>query len=479
MMKKYSRLLALLLTLALCAVPVLGAFAEAAATDAPTETAEAAATADPNEVMATVNGVSITRSTVENIAANLTSSYSQYGYDTTDASLVAMINQNAMEYAIQLELMSEKAVEWGFDKFTDEEKAQIEADNATQWNSIVDQYVTNYGGLSADATDDEKAAARLNILATLESMGYTEAVLLQNAMDSAKYDKVQAEMVKGAEVTDEEIQAAFDEKVKSDEASYKDDVGTYEYMTRYYGQTSYYIPEGYRGITHILLKVDDTLLSNYQTLNAKLEEQEDEADKEAEGTGEAEATAEAAAQTADPAAATDAAEPTATPDAPVTQEEVTAARDAIIASVQPTIDEINQKLAQGVAFADLVAEYGTDPGMQSDPDKTDGYSVHKDSVVWDPAFVSAAFTLQNIGDISEPTVGSYGVHILCYVRDVPSGAVELTDEIKSSLRSELISSKENDLFNAKMDEFKAASVITYTPAGEALLPTATEEPAAQ
>lgn len=478
-MKKYSRLLALLLTLALCAVPVLGAFAEAAATDAPTETAEATATADPNEVMATVNGVSITRSTVENIASNLMSSYSQYGYDTTDASLVTMINQYAMDYAIQLELMSEKAVEWGFDQFTDEEKAQMEADNTTQWNSIVDQYVTNYGGLATDATDEDKAAARLNILATLESMGYTEAVLLENTMESAKYDKVQAEMVKGAEVTDEEIQAAFDEKVKSDEASYKDDVGTYEYMTQYYGQTSYYVPEGYRGVTHILLEVDDTLLSNYQTLNAKLEEQEDEADKEAEGTGEAEATDEAAAETVDPAATTDATEPTATPDVPVTQEEVDAARDAIIASVQPTIDEINQKLAQGVPFADLVAEYGTDPGMQSDPAKTDGYSVHMDSVVWDPAFVTAAFTLQNIGDVSEPTVGSYGVHIVCYVRDVPSGAVELTDEIKSSLRDELISSKENDLFNAKMDEFKAASVITYTPAGEALLPTATEEPAAQ
>ena len=33
--------------------------------------------------------------------------------------------------------------------------------------------------------------------------------------------------------------------------------------------------------------------------------------------------------------------------------------------------------------------------------------------------------MEKIGDISEPVVGSYGVHILQYVRDVPSGAVEL------------------------------------------------------
>lgn len=462
-MKKTARLLALMLALMLCAVSTISAMAEdaAAPTADPTAESTAAPTADPNAMMATVNGVSVIRADVDTIAANLLNSYSQYGYDTTDESFQAIVNQYALDYAVQLELMNQKAKEWGFDQFTDEEKAQIEADNAAGWAEIVDQYVTYYGGLSAEATDEEKAAARVDMIAMLESMGYTEAVLLENAYENAKFDRVEAEMIKNAAVTDEEIQAAFDEKVKADEAAYKEDIATYEYMTQYYGQPVYYMPAGYRGVTHILLEVDAELLSNYQTLTARLEEQQDEA--------------EHPAPTADPAITPDpSAEPTATPLPPVTQEEVDAAYNAIIASVQPTIDEINQKLSAGTPFAELVAEYGTDPGMEREPEKTDGYSVHMDSIIWDPAFVKAAFSVEKVGDVAAPVVGSYGVHIVQYTRDVPSGAVEFTEEVKNTIQDELLSQKENELFESTINEWKNASVITYSEEAQGMLPAADE-----
>ncbi|MGN0747165.1 MAG: peptidylprolyl isomerase, partial [Aristaeellaceae bacterium] len=251
-----------------------------------------------------------------------------------------------------------------------------------------------------------------------------------------------------------------------------------------YGQTSYYQPEGYRGVTHILLQVDDELLQAYQDLSAQLEEQQ-EADEEAaaeetaEPAGEeaaAEETAEpageeaAAEETAEPAGEEAAPEETAEPVQRVTREDVDAAYAAIIASVQPTIDEINAKLAEGVAFADLVAEYGTDPGMQSEPYKTEGYAVHLDSILWDPVFVQAAFSVENVGDIAQPVVGSYGVHIVQYTRDVPAGPVELTDEIKAELREDLLATAENEMFNTTMDAWLAAAEVTYTDEGKAFLP---------
>lgn len=451
-MKNISRLLALLMAAVLCLVPFVSALAE----DASAETEY-----DPNEVIATVNGISVIRETVDNIAANLISSYSQYGYDTTDETFLQIVNQYALEYAIQLELMDQKATEWGFDQFTDEEKAEIEAENAASWADIIDQYVTYYAGLASDASDEDKAAARVEMVALLESWGYTEAIMLENAYEDAKFDRVEAEMIKDAVVTDEEIQVAFDERVKADEATYKDEIGMYEYMTQYYGETVYYTPEGYRGITHILLEVDDELLSNYQTLSAKLEEQQDEAENPTASP--------------DPDVTPDPdAEPTAEPEAPVTQEEVDAAYQAIIDSVQPTIDEINQKLAAGTPFSELVAEYGTDPGMEMEPNKTDGYSVHMDSIIWDPAFVKAAFSVDNVGDVSAPVVGSYGVHIVQYTRDVPSGAIEFTTEIKNALEEELISEKENELFESTMQSWMDASEIVYTEAGQALLPADAE-----
>ncbi len=443
-MKKITRLLALVLALMLCTASVCTAVADEATTTDTTETA----TTSPTDVMATVNGEPVLRETVENIASNLSYTYSQYGYDTTTDENVKVINQIALDYAIQYALMDQKAAEWGLDQFTDEEMETLKASNAESWNSLVDSYVTYYGNLTDESTDEEKLAAKTSALAALEAMGYTEEVMMQSTLEEERYDRVRNKMIENVEVTDDEVQTAFDTQVESDKASYEGNVAYYEYMTQYYGQTSYYVPEGYRGITHILLTVDDTLLQNYEDLAAKLEEQE-----EAEDTDTTEATA------------TDVPEAT---EIPVTQADVDAAYQAILDSVQPTIDEINQKLADGASFADLIAEYGADPGMQSEPYMSEGYSVHQDSVIWDAAFVKAAFSVEKVGDVSEPVVGSYGVHIVYYLRDVPSGAVELTDDIKEDLKSTLLSEKENEAFASTMQVWRDASTIEYTAEIEAL-----------
>ena len=457
-MKKTVRLLALLLALAMTLS--LSAFAEEEATAQPDAQVETSAVTSPDDVMVTVNGTAILRSTVDGIAENMTYYYAQYGYDTSDAGLQQWLSQYALQYAVQLEMMRQKAAELGLDQFTDEEKAEIEKANAEEWAEIVDTYVSYYGGLTEESTEEDKAAARISVLSMLESWGYTEAGELENAFDNAVLDKVEAYMIEGAVVTDEDIRASFDEKAAADEATYGDDVAMYEYMTYYYGQTSYYVPEGYRGITHILLQVSDDLMGEYESLSARLEEQQDET----EGT---EPTGDAATAAPD-------AEPTEIPEPPVTQEQVDAAYQAILDSVQPTVDEINTKLAQGVPFSELVAEYGTDPGMETEPNKALGYSVHMDSIVWDPVFVQAAFSVDHVGDVAAPVVGSYGVHIVQYTRDVPAGPVELTEEIQNAIREELLSAREDELFSTTMEQWLADAVITYSAEAQELMADAEE-----
>ena len=453
-MKKITRLLALALALMLCVASTAVAEDTDAATStdaATTETTEETTTSS-TDVLAVVNGENVIRETVENIASNLSYTYSQYGYDTTTDENVKVINQIALDYAIQYALMDQKAAEWGLDQFTDEEMETLKATNSESWNSLVDSYVSYYGNLTDESTDEEKLAAKTSALAALEAMGYTEEVMMQSTIEEEVYNRVRDKMIEGVEVTDDEIQTAFDEQVESDKASYEGNVAYYEYLTQYYGYTSYYIPEGYRGVTQILLTVDDDLLQTYQDLAAKLEEQE-----EAEDTSSSDTTEEATATDTD-----------TTEETPVTQADVDAAYDAIIASVQPTIDEINQKLADGAAFSDLIAEYGSDPGMQSEPYASEGYSVHQDSVIWDSAFVKAAFSVENVGDVSEPVLGSYGVYIVYYLRDVPAGAVELTDDIKETLKSSLLSTKENEAFSSTMNAWRSVSTIEYTGDIEAL-----------
>ena len=67
-------------------------------------------------------------------------------------------------------------------------------------------------------------------------------------------------------------------------------VQAYEFYTQYYGYETQYRPEGYRGITHILLGVDQELLDKWLELTAKLEEQNEETELiDAEAVTEAEA----------------------------------------------------------------------------------------------------------------------------------------------------------------------------------------------
>ena len=63
--------------------------------------------------------------------------------------------------------MDQKATEWGFDQMSDEERAQLEADVAEEWENLIDTYILYYGNLTEDATDEEKAAARISAVAGL------------------------------------------------------------------------------------------------------------------------------------------------------------------------------------------------------------------------------------------------------------------------------------------------------------------------
>ena len=389
------------------------------------------------------------------------------GYDTSDAEMLAMVNYYALLNSMRYYVIRQKAAELGLDKVSDEEKAKMEADAKENWEQAIASYTQD---VAEDASDDDKAAARADAIAALKNDGYEEETYISEYVDSETTNlmitRLMDHVSEGMTVTDEEIQAHFNELVEEDKANYAEDISNYEFFTQYYQQPSYYTPEGYRGIDHILLKVDETLLNTWKDLTARLEEQK-EAEAEPEETPAADESAEATEPTDTPA-------PTAEP---VTEEMVEAARQAILDSVQPTVDEIKAKLKDGVSFDDLILEYGTDPGMQNEATRKAGYAVHKDSILWDPAFTAGAVALEKIGDVSEPVLGQYGVHILYYLRDIPGGAVELTDAMKTEIHDNLLDQKRSEALNTALDKWIEEAAIVYTEAGEAW--KIQEEPAAE
>ena len=424
--------------------------------------------------------------------------YASYGYNTSDPSMMTYLQGVGLEWAIEASLYDQKAKELGISGMTEEQKADLEKQAREEWENAVDYYASAVGGATETSTEEEKAQAREAALSYIEkNLGFTEEAyvtdFVQGSEESQRNENVRRAVLGEFEVSEDEVTNYFNELVEEDRTTYEGNVPMYEYYTNYMGSNSYYVPEGYRGITHILLEVDSELMNNYTSLLAKMEEQQQAEEATAEETAEteetaapaeestvpAEETAAPAEETAAPAEETAAPEgepaETAEPEEKVTQEMIDTARQAILDSVQAKVDEIMAKYEAGTPFADLVADYGTDPGMKEEPNKTNGYAVHPESILWDPAFTEGAMALEKIGDVSKPVLGSYGVHILHYTRDVPAGAVELTEELRTQLKEELLSEKENAAVTEMLEGWKAAAEIIYTDEGQAILDALKEE----
>ena len=431
----------------------------------------AAAELQDTDVLATVNGTELTWADVQPVYDSLVSSYGNY-YDLTDSANVELFRAVAMQNKINEVIMQAKIAELGI-ALTDEEAAAAEEDAQSDWDNAISSYISQqHSDLTDESSQEDKDAANAEAVQYFNDLGYSPESLKENYKQYALYDKLEATIVQDVTVTDEEVEALYQELVESDRTLYENDIAAYvdynNYVDQmatyamYYGTDSsmdyaWYRPAGFRAVKHILLPVDDELMQTYQDLQARLEEQVEAA---TEGDEESAAAAE---ETADAEAT---AEPT---EEPVTQEQVDEAKAAILASIADKIDEIYAKIEEGVDFDELIAEYGvnedgtaSDPGMTSEPYKTSGYEVSSASTNYVAPFVEAAFSVDNVGDVSAPYISSYGVHIVKYIADIPAGPIEMTAEQREAKRTELLTSKQNELYTATMDQWNQEADITYT-----------------
>lgn len=426
-MKKLHRFLTIILAILLAT----GTFAWAeegeeapvdtpAASDTPQE--ESAAVTDET-VLFTVYDREVTKAEVSQLLNEMAAQ--GYVEDANDYD-------TAIEYMVQQIVIEHQISEMGLDSFTPEEEEAFRADADAQWEEALDAYVSYF--LTED-TEEARTKARLDAEAYYTAHGMNADVLYDQLLQSASYDRLQEKLFEGQDVSasEEEIRETFETYAEQDKQTFGSDIAMYE-MYQYNGYDLWYQPSGYRGILHILLNTDQELLDAYQTAQASFEE----AQNAAEGEEETTAT-------------------------PVTAEDVEAAKAALLANHQKMIDDIYGKLEQGETFQSLIALYGTDPGMQVESNLENGYAVHQDSILWDPAFTAGAFSekMQKPGDVSDPVIGTNGIHILYYLRDIPEGYVEMTDEIRTSIEEYVIGSKQNSIVAAAMTEWIEQADVQY------------------
>ena len=398
--------------------------------------------------------------------------YSMYGLGMS-SDVVADIEQSVVENEVQSIAIAKQMESRGLS--LDEEKlAELRTEADEHYQEAYDSLYANAKG----ETDEVRAKQTEYDLAV---NGYTREALYNIEVASANYDLIEQTIKdEKAEVSEEELQAAYDEKVSFDEETYTNAPGSLGSAMTSDSETIYWMPEGYRTVKHILVIPEDEVLNAVTDARKALEDGEKaledlQTELDALNDDDAEdAEADAAEAEADEAEADDAAE------APRTAEEIQADIDAAqanieslkadvekaeadcLASVQDKLDEIYEKLEAGEDFQALIDEYGEDPGMQNEPTRTRGYYVSSESTNWDKNFTAGAMLLEKVGDVSEtPVIGTSGIHIIRYESDVTSGAVPMED-VREALYNDTLETLKTEHFDSELESWVAALNPQYT-----------------
>lgn len=383
-------------------------------------------------VLATVDGKEIIKSQVDAEIVQMLNN--QFIDDETQYATV-------LQFMVNRELITKKIADLGFDQFTKDEEDAFLSEAQQQLDKAVETYADYYQSADSEkAREDAVQQAR----DTFTAQGVTVELIAQDVKNRAGLDRLNEYLLGGYEPSEEEVQSVFQEVGGIYKQQYENDIAQYEYMTQYGGQNIWFTPEGYRSVVHILLMADDALLENYKALNAAFEEQQQHQDSVPVENG------------TEPAL-----QPTEEKKE-VTQQMLDEARQAVLDSKKADIDQIYERLNRGESFVDLIKEYGEDPGMTVPSNLEEGYPVHAQSILYDPAFTAAAFSekMQKVGDVSDPAVSTFGIHILHYLRDLPSG-LELTDAIRQEIEDYLTAKKQNEVFQQALTAWAQQEQIVY------------------
>ncbi|MBQ3131651.1 MAG: peptidylprolyl isomerase [Clostridia bacterium] len=330
---------------------------------------------------------------------NAFAQYAQYGIIDTSTALTAQEGRDMiMEMLVDSVVPMAQAKKEGL-TLTDEETEAAKADALAMMDSYLDTYMD-------EAIEDEaerKAAAIKAFDAAYKAADLNYADLLvemeKEYVDNALGSKLIAELYATvAEPTDEDIQARYDEELAADVEAYAAD------PSQYYNDDMYY---SYYGNLRPLQAPEG--LYYVKHILIKNAENADEEDKD---------------------------------------------RD-YKALAQEVMDKVNA----GEDFEALIAEYNEDQGMESNPE---GYIIGADfEGVYDEAFQKAAAELKKEGDVSGLVEGSYGIHIIKRYGDVSTEPVAL-DEVKEDIKNLILSELQNELYTAKVAEWKESlDIVTY------------------
>ena len=378
---------------------------------------EAALTLSDDVLASAYNGaVTVLKSEIQDeydqMLSQYVAYYAQYGYsvDEYDTELQASVAQETVQTKLSTSIVRHYAAQNGYE-LTEEKKTELAAQVKTALDNTR-EYLESYLSASGFTGDELNAAVEEQ----MAQAGYTEETL----MDSAElndvlnflYERATADVT----VTEDEVKAAFDEKVAKQKESY---ASVDAFVNDYVNESEIlYTPENVRLMECIFV-----------------------ASVEGEAT-EDEATADEATEdeaTADEATVSEA-----------TVSEATAGEAADIASLTgyAKAKAIAAAIAGGADFEETMKAYTEDGSTEEQMLR--GYPVAENSTTYGEEFMAGAMALEHVGDVSDVIVTDYGYFILRYAKDLESGEADF-EARKETETEETLTNKKNDAYSAFID----------------------------
>ncbi|MCI7814084.1 MAG: hypothetical protein SO016_00930 [Lachnospiraceae bacterium] len=349
------------------------------------------------KVAAIVKGEKIYESEVEGCAEYLKQNYQKQKRRAVTSEEEQKLREQALQMLIQVRIARMKAKDLKLDQFSKEQQDKLQEVAKKNWNELLQtckEAIKKSNPSMSNEELDKKAREHM----AAKGYGNSDPIFYA-LMNNEIFNRVQAYATRDVQVTDEEVRKTYDGFVERDTKAFEGNVPQYERVVARYGNVSYYIPAGYRSVTHIRLEGD-----------AEKQKELKELLYEANGAPKAEVDAEKEAKL----------------------------RAEILESVQEKVDEIQKAYAEGTNFKDLMEKYSDD--------KKTGWSIHKDSIFWEKPAIEAAMEIKEKGDISVPAPCSNGVFVFRYESDARSGVLPYSDTLKENLRAVLYRQKVNDQF---------------------------------
>ncbi len=306
------------------------------------------------------------------------------------------------------------------------------------------------------AQEEDVETTEAEITHWLEESGYTVNAYFREAQITERQYRLVEMYCSDIVLKQSDVDDFYMENyVEPDREKYENDIDLYDSEIALTNSEAFFVPEGFRYIKQIVLPLPDGFEDQLKPYERRVKSRLQDAQTVYLELADAAAEAETMEDFAEQKAAYKAA-----------REKMEEARQAYLAKlkeavpqVQDTVDTIRQATEAGIRFEDSIKKYSIDQQYV----EGNGFQFHPNSKRWPEPFGEAIAAMEKPGDLSEPVASDDGVHIFCYMGDVPAGVHTLTDEERAALEQSALRAAQKKKLDELVQEWKADYEIETHP----------------